>query len=249
MLVVLGAVPVCAQHGSAHGGSAGHGSSGHSAPAFHGGGFSASAPRRSQGAPAYSGSRPSTAARGYRAPASGAWRGRTPYAGSYTGAGRYRRPYVSVYAPGYAYGPGWIAPNYLGYSDDTGSDDSSSPDSAAPDSLAPPNTAPDANMVQDGSDQQPPDDQALPPWPYGGAAQPSPAQQFTAPASAAEEAVTVVFKDGRPPQQIRNYILTRDTLYLNDHHPDIPVDQIDLAATVKVNREAGVDFHLPGDSR
>lgn len=28
-------------------------------------------------------------------------------------------------------------------------------------------------------------------------------------------------------------------------HREIPVDQLDLAATVKLNRDAGVDFRLP----
>lgn len=65
-----------------------------------------------------------------------------------------------------------------------------------------------------------------------------------------EDAVTVVFKDGRPQEEIHNYALTRSTLYVLDQHPrDIPVDEIDLQATEKVNRDAGVNFQLPGASR
>jgi hypothetical protein len=61
------------------------------------------------------------------------------------------------------------------------------------------------------------------------------------------EAVTLVFKDGRPPEQIHNYILTRTTLFVRDQHArKIPTDQLDLAATAKVNQDAGVDFQLPG---
>ena len=61
-----------------------------------------------------------------------------------------------------------------------------------------------------------------------------------------EDAVTLVFKDGRPSEQIHNYILTRTTLYVRDqHHRDIPLDQLDFAATQKLNRDAGVDFQLP----
>ena len=61
-----------------------------------------------------------------------------------------------------------------------------------------------------------------------------------------EAAVTPVFKDGRPPEQIHNYLLTRTTLYVRDqHHRDIPLNQLDLAATQKVNHDAGVDFQLP----
>ena len=62
--------------------------------------------------------------------------------------------------------------------------------------------------------------------------------------------VTLVFKDGRPPQQIHNYLLTATTLsVLDQRRQEIPVDQIDLAATAKVNRAAGASFALPGGSR
>jgi hypothetical protein len=74
-------------------------------------------------------------------------------------------------------------------------------------------------------------------------AQPSPVPESA-------EAVTLVFKDGRPPEQIHNYILTRTTLYVRDEHRrDIPTDQLDLAATAKVNQAAGVAFQLPGTLR
>jgi hypothetical protein len=66
------------------------------------------------------------------------------------------------------------------------------------------------------------------------------------PGSPTQEAVTLIFKDGRPPQQIHNYLLTRSALYVTE--PDrriIPTSQLDLVATVKVNRDAGVDFRLP----
>ncbi len=61
-----------------------------------------------------------------------------------------------------------------------------------------------------------------------------------------EDAVTLVFRDGRPSEQIHNYALTRTTLYvLDEHRRDISVDELDLDATAKVNRDAGVDFQLP----
>ena len=44
-------------------------------------------------------------------------------------------------------------------------------------------------------------------------------------------AVTLVFKDGRPSEQIHNYLLTRTTLYVQDQHRrDIALDQLDLSA-------------------
>ena len=59
-------------------------------------------------------------------------------------------------------------------------------------------------------------------------------------------AVTLVFKDGRPSQKIHNYALTRTTLYVTDGRPrEIPVAALDMAATEKTNREAGVSFRLP----
>jgi len=74
--------------------------------------------------------------------------------------------------------------------------------------------------------------------PYG-------AEQSLPPAS--EESVTIVFKDGRPPEQIHNYLLTQITLtVLDQHRHDIPVDQIDLSATARANLQAGVEFSVPG---
>jgi len=88
-----------------------------------------------------------------------------------------------------------------------------------------------------------PDGQQLAPWPYG-SGQPAADGARASSNSAGEDTVTLIFKDGRPAEKIHNYILTGTTLYVN-HHADIPVDELDLAATMKVNRDAGVDFHLP----
>jgi hypothetical protein len=72
--------------------------------------------------------------------------------------------------------------------------------------------------------------------PYNGA--PSP------PSSAPP--VTLIFKDGRPPEQIYNYLLTPNTLsVLDQNRRDIPVSQIDVDATAKANLQAGVNFSLP----
>jgi hypothetical protein len=58
--------------------------------------------------------------------------------------------------------------------------------------------------------------------------------------------VTIVFKDGRPAEKIYNFVLTNNTLSVFDQPlRDIPVDQIDVAATAKVNNEVGVRFTLP----
>lgn len=93
-------------------------------------------------------------------------------------------------------------------------------------------------------DQPEPEQPSYTPWPYS---RPAPsASQPAPPAPAAEAPVTLVFKDGRPNEQIHNYMLTAKTLsILDQHRRDIPVDQLDLVATARVNRDAGVDFSLP----
>ncbi len=74
-------------------------------------------------------------------------------------------------------------------------------------------------------------------------AQPAPVAQ---PSLFDNESVTLIFKDGRAPEKITNYALTRTTLYVTDGRPqEIPVAALDLAATEKVNRAAGVRFQLP----
>lgn len=61
-----------------------------------------------------------------------------------------------------------------------------------------------------------------------------------------EETVILVYKDGRPPLQIRNYILTRSAIYLTGKHfNEILLSDIDLQATQRVNWDAGVTFKLP----
>jgi hypothetical protein len=63
------------------------------------------------------------------------------------------------------------------------------------------------------------------------------------------EPVTLVFKDGRPNEQIWNYMVTRTNLYIHDGRTRvIPIDDIDIAATQKANQESGIDFQVPGRS-
>jgi hypothetical protein len=77
---------------------------------------------------------------------------------------------------------------------------------------------------------------------------PAPTANSAPPAAGAP--VTVVFKDGRPNEQIHNYLLTARTLsVLDQNHREIPVDQIDLAATARLNHQAGVEFSVPTVSR
>jgi hypothetical protein len=70
------------------------------------------------------------------------------------------------------------------------------------------------------------------------------AAKGSSPGSAAP--LTLIFKDGRPNEEVYNYILTPKTLtVLDQNRHDIPVSEIDLDATAHVNLQAGVSFSLP----
>ncbi len=67
-------------------------------------------------------------------------------------------------------------------------------------------------------------------------------------APAPGQPLTVFFKDGRAPVTVQNYMLTTKVFTDLDpqHYAQIPLDQIDLAATQQANSAAGVDFQVPG---
>jgi hypothetical protein len=177
-----------------------------------------------------------------------------------------RRPYYRGIGLGLGYGyAGW--PGYpflwndLGY---YGYDDSNYDNYGGPYADANGPAAPYADYGE-----------PMPPYPgdagpgYGGPAAPynygtgggySPAQggelqgarpSYTGPGDAnypatPQQAVTVIFKDGRPKEQIHNYLLTATTLtVLDQKYREIPVDQINLDATEATNRADGVDFRVP----
>jgi hypothetical protein len=66
-----------------------------------------------------------------------------------------------------------------------------------------------------------------------------------------QEPLLVIFKDRRAPAKIQNYILSSTSLTNldRDHHQQIPLDQIDIAATQQANRAHGLEFQIPGTSR
>jgi hypothetical protein len=153
---------------------------------------------------------------------------------------RRRVPHLGVpYGVAVPYGVvGWVGPGYL--------DDSSSPVDAGAANYATsgagtqPYTSPDGSGYPGGYGPPPVEQASVPPNSY-----PSPAYT-PQPPPVDEESVTLVFKDGRAAEQIHNYILTPKTLFVQDeHHRIIPVDQLDLAATAKVNLDKGVVFQLP----
>jgi hypothetical protein len=147
----------------------------------------------------------------------------------YSGPVRRRVAYVPLpYGLAVPYGVGgWLGPDYL---------DNSAPPADA--GLAY-NGAVQPGYPENDSEGYPAQPQQFPPDSYRPpyAPQPEPANEVT---------VTLIFKDGRPSQQIHNYILTPKTLYVEDeHHRIIPVEQLDLAATEQANLDTGVDFKLP----
>ena len=85
--------------------------------------------------------------------------------------------------------------------------------------------------------------------PPGSAPSESP-QAGSAPVAAPEslQALTVIFKGGRAPAKIQNYMMTATALTDLDHHKfeQIPLDEIDVAATRQANLANGIDFKIPG---
>jgi hypothetical protein len=110
-----------------------------------------------------------------------------------------------------------------------------------------------------GSDQGEAYDQGGPPPPYPAAypdedygapsEQSAPAAPITA--SAPEQGLTVIFKDGRAPVKVQNYMMTASVLTDLDpqHYEKIPLDRVDVDATQRVNSAAGVEFQIPGAAR
>lgn len=228
-LVVLWiALPACAQRSSTRGNL-----SGHSARSFHGSSI-AKAHRRSYGSARYTRSRLISIPRRDKAIDADTVRVRSARAGSR----RYRRPYRPSYGSEIAYvASGGSLPYFLAYPGVFGDDDSPTPSNSAADGFS-----------QQPAEQGPPAALSSPSQiasesPVG---PPSVQSDLAAADTDSEDAVTLIFKDGRPPERIHNYILTRSTLYVGErHHPEIPVDELDLIATAKVNHDAGIPFDLP----
>ena len=116
------------------------------------------------------------------------------------------------------------------------------------DSFAPDNSAPNNYPYDQGGPS--PDYPAPYPDYASAAAAPQPAVAPST-SSAPEQPLTVIFKTGRSPLQVQNYIMTASVFTDLDsgHYEQIPLDQINLAATQLINGAAGIDFQLPRASR
>jgi hypothetical protein len=261
------AVPALAQHGAVHGGapsrsvSAGHtgyvGHSGFSGP----GGISRPASPLGSGRsarPVFGRFSP-LAHTGFRVPYQG--RGfatrRSPYSpvfgNRFRGWGRDRRrgPWI-VGSFRYGY-PGWLGYPYPYVIDPGFYDwgDSGDTGSGYEQGGANPGYADTVPYAGDGVESETPQENgytqaqpmnAPPRVNYAGS---------TASTPQAEEALTVVFNNGRAPATIRNYMMNAKALTDLDqqHYEQIPLDQIDIAATERANRARGLDFQVPNASR
>ncbi|MGA3132349.1 MAG: hypothetical protein ABSD59_16195 [Terracidiphilus sp.] len=65
------------------------------------------------------------------------------------------------------------------------------------------------------------------------------------------QALTVIFKSGRAPVKMQNYMMTAKVLTDLDsrHYEQIPIDQIDVLSTQWANSAVGVRFEIPNASR
>jgi hypothetical protein len=242
-LTLAFALPACAQRGGGHASFASH-----SAPSFHGPSFS--------GAPAFRGNYAPTP---YRY-AGGPLASRPYYTASNHAVSPMTRfaPVVSAARPSFYQKNrtytvthhvsvhGWSLNSYpnsvYGYLPYTGFVDSPNYDDS---SAYAPESAPQPEPDTAYAEPAPFPSSEYAPGPPAPASAPQAALQ---PAPEPEDAVTLIFKDGRPAEQIHNYLATRTTITAIDgrHRRDISVSDLDIPATIEANRSAGVDFQLPG---
>jgi len=150
----------------------------------------------------------------------------------------YRQPYVPYFYARSTYLVPGLLNSYWDYPDSSYLDDQSN--SYAPQGQADTNNGYEPEPASNESQHMPYEPQQaqdIPPPPPG-LVEPAP-----------QAAITLVFKDGHS-QQVHNYAVTKTTLYVLDdaasgRRPQIPLDQIDIAATMKANQASGVDFAVP----
>ncbi len=168
------------------------------------------------------------------------------------GTNFYRRRHAPPPSPGSRYAAGWndwVAPNYLVYPDAFGNGDTGIAPDYGPEYGAGDEDAYGNGLADPGPGSADPNQVsgAYPATPYLAGNPYRPVPQPAQPAAVPEGAsVTLIFKDGRAPEQIHNYLITRTTLFVRDQHPEeIPLDQLDLVATKRINHAAGADFQPP----
>jgi hypothetical protein len=114
----------------------------------------------------------------------------------------------------------------------------------------------DYNGIYDAGPQPYTSPEPYPQQPYEEAPAPSGARPaYPGPAASTalrpQEPLTLIFKTGREPEKIQNYIMNSTSLTNLDQHrfEQIPLDQIDIAATEQFNHARGVEFRVPDRTR
>ncbi len=267
VVVVALALPIYAQHGGTRGGFSGHsGSAGHAGFAGHSGftgarGISRSAPfagQRGFARPAF-GRMGTPGPQGTRVPYRGpGFAARRPqYRPAYGDRSRHRnrehdRRRGPRFAGSFGYGyPGWVGYPYPyvidpGFYDwgDSGDSDYGAGYGAGGANQGYADVAPNPGY---GDTPEPPQEPANT-W-----QQSSPARPLYAGSTAAAplQSLTVIFKSGRTPETMQNYMVNSRALTDLDQqrYEQIPLDQIDIAATEQANRARGLQFEVPAASR
>lgn len=159
---------------------------------------------------------------------------------------QFRNWYVSTY------------PNLLGYPYllnpdlyNLGLYDWSDSDNSAPGSYEPDNSQPGGYVTGNYQSDQNGPAPDYPPYPNQGYAAPNQIAPAAAAAPSSAQPLTVIFKSGRSPVEIQNYMITAKVLTILDseHYEQIPLDEINLAATQNFNKVAGVNFQVPSSAR
>lgn len=187
-----------------------------------------------------------------RVPYRGSFEPRRPYRPGYGDHGRHRdrdRGRRGWYAGSYGYGyPGYLysypyAINSGFYDWDDSEDSGYGSDGSASQGYA--EAVP--NPGYDGG-TEPTQGQTYSQAPAADARMPRPAYAgMSTSAPEPEQAITVIFKNGRAPETIHNYLMNSRTLTDLDqqHYEQIPLNQIDIAATEQTNRARGLVFQVP----
>lgn len=154
---------------------------------------------------------------------------------------RYRQPYLPYFYANSTYLVPGLLNSYWGDEDGFYGDDESA-------ATAQPNGQDNGAYGQETAPDYPQPEQPYPEQaPYQAQDVPPPPPGPVEPTPLA--ATTLVFKDGHS-QQVRNYAMTRTTLYVLDdastgRRLEIPLSNIDLPATQKTNQNAGIEFNIP----
>lgn len=155
----------------------------------------------------------------------------------------YGSPLFTGYVNPWLFGPGWN--DYDSYSPYSSYDGYGAYNGYDSDPPAPYKEYGTQSYPQQENQEQPAEPQASYQRPAYAPAQPQ-RDPLSSSTIVPELPLTLVYKDGRPAEQIHSYLLTATKLtVLEPRYREIPLDQVNIAATEQVNRAAGVDFRVP----